>query len=85
MGCRNVPFIGRRRFSDYRILVERYEILVLQDFNVVLCEVDKVSSNQQRRFHDGPERKMATTFLDRQIAIPNLKHVWVVVAPEIVP
>lgn len=66
------PLVGPGGFADDRILVEREQVLVLQDVDLFLRQVREVGSHQQRAFHHRPQSEVRVFLFDRE-AVAHLR------------
>ena len=67
------PIVRSRGGAVDGILVEREQVFVEQDVDVGLAEVGQVRADEERRFHQGPEREVRAAFLFGQIAVADFK------------
>lgn len=57
------------------VLVDRDDLFISQNFKSILRHLGQVAANQQRGFHQGPERKMCLVLAGGHAAVSDLQHV----------
>lgn len=79
----SIPFKRRGRPTVCVILMELQQVLILQQVHIRLRQLAQISTNNQWTLHRRPQCKMAPRLLRRQLPIPHLKHISVVMTPEV--
>lgn len=77
------PFVRRSRLSIDGVLIESYQILVLQNLHIGLAEFRDIRSNEQWRLHHSPESEMGSAFFSRQVTVTHMEHVGIIVTAKV--
>lgn len=78
----DAPLVRSGRAAVNIVLVKSQQILVLQDVDVILRQQANVGSDEEGRFHGGPQSKVCARLGRSQVAVANLQHVGIIMAPE---
>lgn len=78
----DTPLVWSGRAAVNIVLVKGKQIRVLQDVDVILGQQTDVGSDEEGRFHGGPQSKVCARLGCRQVAVANLEHVGVIMPPE---
>jgi len=62
--------------------MESQQILILQNGQVISSKLIESSSNDQWALHRGPKGEMTPGFCKCQVAVPDFKHIGIVVSPK---
>lgn len=78
----DTPLVWSRRAAVNIVLVKRQQVLIFQDVDVVLRQHADVGSDEKGGFHGGPQSKVSARLRWSQVAVADLEHVGVIMAPE---
>lgn len=78
-----VPLVRHGAGPVDGVLVEGDELLVLQNIEDLGPDRVQLGADDERALEGGPQGKVAAVLLDGEVAVADLHHVPVVVAPEV--